>query len=140
MEDGRPSRTTAVHRQEQRQIAAAAISGNDVADNHNHKDYQELLRPDHRHLRDQPPFIDATEHDSDAATGRDSTGAVDQRRCHLDNRSKPTLIKRAVNVESADQSRPRADRAATSDSSTNGNRGRGRGQGTPLKHVRRNRV
>ena len=130
VEDRRPSRTKAAHRQKQNQTATAVIPGNDISDNHNHDDYPELQRPDHRYLRDPSPFNDATECDSDAATGRDSIGSVDQRRCHLDNRSRPTLGKHAVNEERADRSRPRADRATTSDNSTNV--GRRRGRGTPL--------
>ena len=109
------------------------ISGNDIADNYNHNDYPELQRPDHPHLRDPSPFSDVTENDSDTANGRGSIGAVDQRRYHLDNRSRPTLSKQAVNVESTGRSRPKANRAAPSDNSTNGGRGRGRGRGTPPK-------
>ena len=127
VEDRRPSRTKAAHLQKQNQTATAVIPGNDIADNHNDDDYPELQRPDHRYPRDPSPFSDATECESDAATGRDSIGSVDQRRCHLDNRSRPTLGKHAVNEERADRSWPRADRATTSDNSTNGGRGRGRG-------------
>ena len=129
MEGRRPSRTKAAHRQKQNQTATAVTSGNDIADNHNHNDYPELQRPDHRYLRDPSPFSDVAECDSNAAAGRDSIGAVDQRRCHLDNRSRPILGKHAVNEERADGSRLKADRATTNDNSTNG--GKGRGRGTP---------
>ena len=131
VEDRRPFRTVAAYQQEQSQTATAVISRNDIANNHNHDDYPEMQRPDHRYLRDPSPFRDVTECDSNAAAGRDSIGAVDQRRCHLDNRSRPTLGKHAVYEERADGSRLRADRATTSDNSTNG--GRGRGRGTPPK-------
>ena len=109
VEDRRPFRTVAAYQQEQSQTATAVISRNDIANNHNHDDYPELQRPDHRRLRDPFPFSDSTECDSDAATGSDSIGAVDQRRYHLDNQSRPTLDKHAVNEERADRSRPRAD-------------------------------
>ena len=131
VEDRRSSRTKAAHRQEQNRTATAVIPGNDIADNHNHDDYPEMQRPDHRYLCDPSPFREVTECDSNAAAGRDSIGAVDQRRCHPDNRSRPTSGKHAVNEERADGSRLKADRATTNDNSTNG--GRGRGPGTPPK-------
>ena len=71
VDDRRPSRTMAAHRQEQSQTATAVISGNDIVDNHNHDDYPELQRPDQRHLRNPVPFRDAPESDSDTATGCD---------------------------------------------------------------------
>ena len=138
VEDRRPSRTKAAHRQEQNQTATEVTSGNEIANNHNHDDYPELQRPDQRYLRDPSPFSDATECDSDAATGRDSIGAVDQRRCHPDNRSRPTLGKRARNEEGLTEvAREQTEqRRATTQPTVAGVEV----EAHPLKHVQRNQV